>query len=478
MSSTFLNKKIYSECHSPIKIKVRNPITLEYEFRDVPCGKCYHCIITQVNEWVTRMVAESLYHKYMYFVTLTYDDTNTITFKETLPHKTKCNIFGKNVPTPILLRKAHLQKYLKRLRKNNNIKFKYYACGEYGHEFGRPHFHIIVWSDVPITHEQFQNAWYEGNIKLGNVDYDDLNSAGNKSKKHSFQYVCKYLQKSKFKFSKLPTYAYHRNNYAKLKNDLSIGQTIGVNKDIFSFEEYCKVFGPFQCCSKRSAIGYDYYQEHAERFKTQDFRLFGMPKNSVFPHYYYRKTKESLCPFKTYSPYSIQENNPTTCNNIIGYTSFCGILYHHLETYNTLRQSTISMYQGKCYNLERDSVIFGDYELPREFFDIYDCENHIKYKFNPDTIQYDAYSKNTYIDTYTFDSVVDMVANTYNKLLCDFLIPLYKKSKLISDLDKKEILSLYPSMEDYMYQKCIAIENLLKFINHKQELYNMKKNQF
>ena len=44
---------------------------------------------------------------------------------------------------------ADLQKFIKRLRKhyakrNNGIKLRYYACGEYGDRYGRPHYHAII----------------------------------------------------------------------------------------------------------------------------------------------------------------------------------------------------------------------------------------------------------------------------------------------------------------------------------------------
>ena len=50
---------IYSDCQNPQKVSIYNGIKRCYEVRNVPCGKCYHCKITRINEWVTRMVIQS-----------------------------------------------------------------------------------------------------------------------------------------------------------------------------------------------------------------------------------------------------------------------------------------------------------------------------------------------------------------------------------------------------------------------------------
>lgn len=134
-----LKKEIYATCFNPTQVSIYNPVTQRQEFRDVPCGKCYHCRITHVNEWVTRMVLESMYNKYCYFITLTYglQSERTDLFAETYPRWTTFNQNHVYQNTPLVLRKDHLQKFFKRLRKNTNKRFKYFACGEYGHTYGQ-----------------------------------------------------------------------------------------------------------------------------------------------------------------------------------------------------------------------------------------------------------------------------------------------------------------------------------------------------
>ena len=122
MANLFEN--IYAECFNPIRVKMHDNIAGCDVVREVPCGKCYHCKITKVNEWVTRMVLQSMYSKYVYFGTLTYAVTDSDVFRETSPLLSRFNKENKLLPTPIVLRKDHLQKFFKRLRKNTGKKFQ------------------------------------------------------------------------------------------------------------------------------------------------------------------------------------------------------------------------------------------------------------------------------------------------------------------------------------------------------------------
>ena len=149
-------------CTRPIKLKDRNHFNGGLE---VPCGKCRACRIARAREWATRIMHETEYHQENTFLTLTYS-------KE-------------NLPTSLSLDKSELQKFFKRLRKGIEVdgkKIKYFACGEYGETYGRPHFHAIIFG-LPIN---FNWTWYwtKGFIKAGTVTYD------------SARYVADYIQKA------------------------------------------------------------------------------------------------------------------------------------------------------------------------------------------------------------------------------------------------------------------------------------------
>lgn len=97
-----------------------NPIYLEKLQNFVPCRKCIECKMARSREWAVRLYSELKTTNESCFITLTYSDDNN----------------------PGVLRKEDLQKFIKRLRKDYQVK--YFACGEYGDKTLRPHFHVIL----------------------------------------------------------------------------------------------------------------------------------------------------------------------------------------------------------------------------------------------------------------------------------------------------------------------------------------------
>lgn len=91
----------------------------------VPCGGCIGCRADRAKSWAVRCVHELQMHERSCFITLTYSP--------------------ENIPPGSTLVKRHVQLFLKRLRKlaaDNRIS--YFGCGEYGSNFDRPHYHIIL----------------------------------------------------------------------------------------------------------------------------------------------------------------------------------------------------------------------------------------------------------------------------------------------------------------------------------------------
>lgn len=109
-------------CINPKKLQPKgHPETIT-----VGCGKCLSCRIAKRKEWSTRLWHELAYHDKSVFLTLTYDDNH--------------------LPDNDSLRLVHLQLYFKRLRKRLcGRKIKYFACGEYGGNTSRPHYHAIIY---------------------------------------------------------------------------------------------------------------------------------------------------------------------------------------------------------------------------------------------------------------------------------------------------------------------------------------------
>ena len=89
------------------------------------CGQCIGCRLERSRQWATRCVHEASLYDDNCFITLTYNNDN--------------------VPIDGGLNYSHFQLFMKRLRKrfpNDTIRF--YMCGEYGENYGRPHYHACL----------------------------------------------------------------------------------------------------------------------------------------------------------------------------------------------------------------------------------------------------------------------------------------------------------------------------------------------
>ena len=127
----------------------------------VPCGTCNECIARRISGWSFRLQKEMHLHDSALFVTLTYDK----------PPITKKNFMN--------LHKPHLQHFFKYLRKDKQ-KIKYYACGEYGTQTMRPHYHLILFGTNP---EMVEKNWHHGHVHFGSVTGASIG--------YTLKYMCK-----------------------------------------------------------------------------------------------------------------------------------------------------------------------------------------------------------------------------------------------------------------------------------------------
>lgn len=152
-----------------------SPFQMEHKTKmmDLPCGKCYECNKTRISGWAFRLMQELKVSCSAYFVTLTYAPENT--------PKTKNNF--------ATLCKEDVQKWLKRLRKINKEKIKYYAVGEYGSKTNRPHYHIILFN---AKLETIELSWSLDKKIIGYVHIGEITEA-------SVAYTLKYINKPRRK---------------------------------------------------------------------------------------------------------------------------------------------------------------------------------------------------------------------------------------------------------------------------------------
>lgn len=150
----------------------------------VPCGNCAACITNKRNEWASRLRIENRYAKSAYFVTLTYSDDNI----EINPIP---NCHGEIIGYHGTLNKDHIQKFMKRLRKGNKSKIRYYLVGEYGEKGNRPHYHMLIFGldyHGDRLKKYILDKWNKGTIDIGTVTPASIKYVTNYMiQKHNFQ---------------------------------------------------------------------------------------------------------------------------------------------------------------------------------------------------------------------------------------------------------------------------------------------------
>jgi len=162
-----------------VMARCANPVPLFVEGREwlTGCGKCLSCRISRRSMWTMRMMHHTESNPDCAFITLTYDGAN-------LP-------MSANKPDGVLLL-VDLQNFWKRLRQNlkareRDTNIKYYACGEYGDDGNRPHYHAIVWGIDATDDLVVDKSWSKGRIQVDLVEHDSIRYvAGYVSKKLGF----------------------------------------------------------------------------------------------------------------------------------------------------------------------------------------------------------------------------------------------------------------------------------------------------
>lgn len=147
-----------------------HPLTL-------PCGQCVGCRLDRAKQWAIRCIHESQLHDRNCFITLTYDD--------------------QHLPYDMSLHYEDFQLFMKRLRKRfSGVPIRFYMAGEYGEQYGRPHFHACIFGldfdDKYLLKDGkfklyrspiLESLWPFGHSSIGDVTFQ---SAG---------YVARYIMK-------------------------------------------------------------------------------------------------------------------------------------------------------------------------------------------------------------------------------------------------------------------------------------------
>lgn len=374
-----LQNYMYQNCSNPVEVVSFDPVKGTRVLKKFSCGKCWHCTQAKSQDLVTRFYLHKQDWKFVYFVTLTYDSIDayptktdgefvTITPKDeflreefalTGLHYDAENKTHHLALHPCLLTREHLKNYIKRLRASlpKGCAISYYAVGEYGHKYGRPHYHLVVFCKQPIDITLFPAAWgkkvylkgrhylpYRGQadvtpefLSFGDVDVTDLlhpkSYKSNESLSLVFKYVAKYVNKNQsknddFSFNLLrvnkyfSTFAdeikkqryYYECNYIKSLADNPLNVPVA-----YSYNTFVRKFSPFALQSCSYAIGKDYLLAHLDGLANGLEKLPAFEDISVrFPSYYTRKIQDYIYSLRLVK--SCRVSTPTGESNILSFT--------------------------------------------------------------------------------------------------------------------------------------------------------------
>lgn len=210
------------------------------EIIQLPCGKCTGCRLTYSRNWAIRCMLEAREWERNYFLTLTYDEEHLPSPRFIIEKETG-EVQGLYPFSPLC--PDDLKKFMKDLRRyfsyhygHDNLRF--FACGEYGEKYSRPHFHLILFNcpelelciykknfngDILYNSPVIDSVWKKGYCVLAEVNFDTC------------AYVARYVMKKHF------------------------------GKD-FKFYEENGLVPEFTRMSRKPGIARKYYDENKEQF--------------------------------------------------------------------------------------------------------------------------------------------------------------------------------------------------------------------
>jgi hypothetical protein len=227
---------------------------------ELPCGQCVGCRLERSRQWAIRCMHEASLYKNNCFITLTYND--------------------EHLPDDYSLHYEDFQKFMKRLRKRfkglqpaassgDKFPIRFYMAGEYGENFGRPHFHACIFNfDFPdkvlwqktesgskiYRSKELEELWPFGYSSIGDVNFQ------------SAAYVARYIMK-------------------KVTGDMADQHYEEVN---FSTGEITKRKPEFNKMSLKPGIGADWYEKFRDDVYPHDYVVVNGKKCRP-PKFYDRK---------------------------------------------------------------------------------------------------------------------------------------------------------------------------------------------
>lgn len=243
-------------CLSPILVRNK-----QGQLVSAPCGQCIHCRLNYARQWSIRIAHERLkYGSNCCFLTLTYSD--------------------QFLPADRSVHKSELQKFFKRLRKQLGVKkIRYFACGEYGGLFGRPHYHVCLFG-VPVDSKIFRNrhVHYEKGKPCGwHADLDSWRDPD------SHEYLGKV----------------HVGSLTPESANYVAGYILKKVKGKYAAEYYANlgIEPEFVLMSRKPGIGEDYVVKHKDYYQVNRYVTIKGTKYPL-PRYYVNKAGVKFSPLE------------------------------------------------------------------------------------------------------------------------------------------------------------------------------------
>jgi len=197
----------------------------------LPCGRCTGCRLERSRQWAVRILHESQMHDFSSFITLTYDDDKL---------------------KSISLVYRDFQLFMRRVRKVYGKGVRFFMCGEYGDQFGRPHFHACLFGvhfadrqfyrTLPSGFRIYRSSTLEGLWPYGYTSVADVSF-------ESAAYVARYCMK---KITGAPA----EEHYTRV--DWRYGDLVQVEP------EFCQM-------SLKPGIGAKWFEKYAREVYPRDF---------------------------------------------------------------------------------------------------------------------------------------------------------------------------------------------------------------
>lgn len=162
----------------------------------LPCGQCIGCRLERSRHWAIRCMHEASQHEENSFLNLTYNDENLVDryitgYKNNKPlysgtlHYRHWQLFAKKLRNTLSRENTKQPRLVGPTDKRDKIRF--YMCGEYGDQLGRPHYHACLFGHdfkdkvyykttktgfKLYTSPQLEQLWPHGFATIGNVTFE------------------------------------------------------------------------------------------------------------------------------------------------------------------------------------------------------------------------------------------------------------------------------------------------------------------